>query len=356
MRMPTRSLRFASCLALAFAAGCGQGGVATPPSPGAAESALSSGWYPINYALPGNGATVSATSVLSGNFPVANATDGNLADQWSGANNINVTPDTLQVSFGQYRTIDEIDVYTTPNPLSAPYTATTPIHPTYGLTGFSVDWGYFDYVRFRIVWTNIATVVGNTLAWRKFTFAPINAQYIRVVGTASPDGYARVNELQAWEASCSSCTATSTCNTTCRMGTGQQSTCGAANVCDRGTCASYCGSITVRSCSAACTAGGGLATTCGAMNYPCIGAVNGGAGTPFVCSSCSDAVPCNLACNTQDANATTSTCGEIGACIPVVPHVATTFANIVSSSANEYAFNDSTNGGFRSTTAAMSKA
>ncbi len=64
----------------------------------------------------------------------------------------------------------------------------------YGLTAYQVQ--YWN----GSAWATIpgGSVSGNNKVWRKFTFAAITTTKIRVLASASPDGYSRIVELEAW--------------------------------------------------------------------------------------------------------------------------------------------------------------
>jgi hypothetical protein len=44
------------------------------------------------------------------------------------------------------------------------------------------------------------SVTGNNKVWKKFTFSTLTTSKIRVRTTASPDGYSRITEVEAWTA------------------------------------------------------------------------------------------------------------------------------------------------------------
>jgi len=49
-------------------------------------------------------------------------------------------------------------------------------------------------------WVTVAggSVTGNHKVWRKFTFPAVTTSKIRVRATASPDGYSRLTEVEAY--------------------------------------------------------------------------------------------------------------------------------------------------------------
>ena len=67
---------------------------------------------------------------------------------------------------------------------------------SYGLTGYEVQ--YWN----GPAWADVpgGSVSGNNKVWRKFTFAALTTSKIRVLSNASPDGWSRLTELEAWSA------------------------------------------------------------------------------------------------------------------------------------------------------------
>ena len=107
-----------------------------------------------------------------------------------------VFPDNVQVNFNVTQTISEVDVYTLKddfNSGSIVNDATT--FTSYGITNFNVQY-----------WTGAAwadvpggAVTGNNLVKRKFSFAPIATDKIRVLVNDSADHYfSRVVEIEAF--------------------------------------------------------------------------------------------------------------------------------------------------------------
>lgn len=156
-----------------------------------------------NVALASNGGQASASSEYAGGgYSAGNAINGDrpgtnlgTSGSWNDAAPANTFPDWLQVQFDGTKAIHEIDLFSVQdnytNP-SIPNESTT--FTLYGLTGFDVQY-----------WTGSAwatvpngSVTGNNYVWRKFTFPTITTTKIRVLTNASPDGYSRVTELEAW--------------------------------------------------------------------------------------------------------------------------------------------------------------
>ena len=104
-------------------------------------------------------------------------------------------PDWLQVTFNGLQTIAAIDVFTLQDNPSAPVEPTEAMTFTsYGVTDFEVQY-----------WTGSAwvpvpggTVVGNTKVWRRFTFAALTTDRIRVFITGSRYAWSILTEVEAW--------------------------------------------------------------------------------------------------------------------------------------------------------------
>jgi RHS repeat-associated protein len=155
-----------------------------------------------NVALAANGASATASSQYSANYPVSSTINGdrrglnwNNGGGWNDAEPVNTFPDWVQIDFNGSKTIDEINVVTLQdNPA-------TPVEPTesttfslYGLTSYTVQ--YWN----GSTWVTVSggNVSGNNKVWRKFTFSPITTSKIRVLTNASVDGYSRVTEIEAF--------------------------------------------------------------------------------------------------------------------------------------------------------------
>ena len=155
-----------------------------------------------NLALASNGATATASSQYSANYPASSTINGdrrglnwNNGGGWNDAAPANTFPDRADIYFNGSKTIDEIDVFTLQdNPA-------TPVEPTesmtfslYGLSAYDVQ--YWN----GSAWVTVSggSVTGNNKVWRKFTFSPITTTKIRVSTTASIDGYSRITEVEAW--------------------------------------------------------------------------------------------------------------------------------------------------------------
>ncbi|HEX6047282.1 MAG TPA: discoidin domain-containing protein [Pyrinomonadaceae bacterium] len=159
----------------------------------------------VNVALASSGAVATASSSydpnVCGSGP-ASANDGDRTGRarcsnhvWNDAAPANTFPDWLQIDFNGIKTITEIDVTTIQDHLEWPVEPTESMtFSLYGLTAFEVQ--YWN----NSTWVTIpgGSVTGNNKVWRKFTFPAINTSKIRVLASASADGYSRIVELEAW--------------------------------------------------------------------------------------------------------------------------------------------------------------
>jgi hypothetical protein len=155
-----------------------------------------------NVALSSNGAVATASSTYSASYPESGANDGDRkgvnwgsGGGWNEAGPANSFPDWLEVDFQGQKSIHEIDVFMVQDAYWAPLDPTTNMTFTYyGLTDFKMQ--YWNGTS----WVDIpgASVTGNNLVWRKFTFSNITTSKVRVWCTGSADGWSRVIELEAW--------------------------------------------------------------------------------------------------------------------------------------------------------------
>jgi RHS repeat-associated protein len=159
-----------------------------------------------NVALSSSGGTASAssTNVYNGNpFPASKAIDGdrrglnyNTGGVWQSSSTS--LPQWLQVDFQGSKTIDEIDLFTLQDSYANPSEPTETMQFVwYGTTSFEVQ--YWN----GSSWATVSggSVTGNYNVWRKFSFSPITTSKIRVLISASPDGWSRVAEIEAWQVS-----------------------------------------------------------------------------------------------------------------------------------------------------------
>src|SRR5437870_1607791 len=120
--------------------------------------------------------------------------NGNLV--WWNDGTGGIWPDWLQVDFNGSKTIDEIDLFTTQDAYTNPSEPTESMtFSLYGVTGFDVQ--YWN----GSSWVTVpgGSISSNNKVWRKIAFSPLMTSKIRVLTNASPDGYSRLTEVEAWD-------------------------------------------------------------------------------------------------------------------------------------------------------------
>jgi chitodextrinase len=152
-----------------------------------------------NVALASAGAVPSASSALSGGYPVTAINDNERsgANWGSGGGWADATPGTfpdwVQINFNGTKTIDRVVLYTVQDNYN------NPIEPTdsmtfaqYGITDFTVQgWN-------GSTWITLATVSGNNLVKRSVTFTAFITDRIRVNINNALSPYACITEIEAW--------------------------------------------------------------------------------------------------------------------------------------------------------------
>ncbi len=157
-----------------------------------------------NVAASSFGATASASSTVSPNYPASGAIDGNHTGAgwgtgvgWNDAT-AGVYPDSLTINLNATRSISEVDVYSLQDNYTSPVEPTdTMTFAAYGLTSFQVQ--IPDGLG---GWVNVpgGTIVGNNLVKRKIVFgSPVTTDQIRILVNNTADGvYSRIVEVEAF--------------------------------------------------------------------------------------------------------------------------------------------------------------
>jgi RHS repeat-associated protein len=155
----------------------------------------------VNVALASNGATASASSTLNATFPVASVINGDRRGTgWGSGGGWNdatggAFPDWVEVSFAGTKTIGEVSVFTLQDSTMSPSEPTEQMtFSLYGVTAFQIEYWTGS------AWAQIpgASASGNNKVWRKFTFAPVTTQKIRVMVTGALANHSRITEVEAW--------------------------------------------------------------------------------------------------------------------------------------------------------------
>ena len=168
----------------------------SPPPPTSPPTTL------VNVALATNGGVATASSAYCCGFTAAGVNNGDrkglnwgYGGGWHDSS-ANTFPDWLQIDLNGAKTISEIDVFTVQdnylNP-GEPFEGQT--FSLYGITDFEVQ--FWDGAK----WATVpgGSVSGNNKIWRKFTFAPISTQRVRILVTGALGSYSRVTELEVYE-------------------------------------------------------------------------------------------------------------------------------------------------------------
>ncbi len=157
-----------------------------------------------NVALASKGGIASASSQLDAMRTAGAAINGDRlglhwgSDPSTGSGWCDATkgvyPDWLRVDFKGMKTIDEIDVFTAQDDVTAPLALTKDLTFTgYGITEFEVQ-----YLNGSDWQTLPRRVSGNNLVWRRFNFLPVKTNAIRVLVKNALNDYSRIIEVEAW--------------------------------------------------------------------------------------------------------------------------------------------------------------
>ncbi|HST22897.1 MAG TPA: discoidin domain-containing protein [Blastocatellia bacterium] len=154
-----------------------------------------------NVALASNGAVASASSSVNSSYPASATINGDRRGlNWGNGGGwedgtTNFFPDWLQVDFSASKTIDRINIFTAQDDYA------NPVDPTPALTFDSQGIKDFDVQYWNgSGWVTVpgGSVVGNTLVWRQFMFAPLTTSKIRVVVNKA-NMSSRIAEVEAFE-------------------------------------------------------------------------------------------------------------------------------------------------------------
>jgi hypothetical protein len=161
--------------------------------------------FRVNHARASNGATAAASSFIDPMRPASAAINGDRRGQnwgtnpsagsgWHDATNNNY-PDTLEITFGGAKTVDEINLFSVQDNVNAPSEPTeTQTFTKYGVTNFRVE--YLNGTAWQLVPGGL--VASNNKVWAKLSFAPLTTTKIRVIVNNALGGYSRLTEFEAW--------------------------------------------------------------------------------------------------------------------------------------------------------------
>jgi len=155
----------------------------------------------INVALQSNGGSAVASSTYSTGFPVTGTINGDrrglnwgAGGGWADATS-GTWPDTIQINFNGTKSISEIDVFALQDAYRSPQEpGETLMFTQYGITDFDVQ--YLN----GAVWVTVpgGNVTANSNVWRKFSFAAVSTNAIRIVVRGSLATYSRITEIEAY--------------------------------------------------------------------------------------------------------------------------------------------------------------
>ena len=159
------------------------------------------GGGPVNVAAAANGASAIASTLHNAGFSAANLINGDRRGlNWGSTaswcdNTPNEYPDWVEVTFNGSKTISRIDVFSMQDNYASPSEPAAAMTFTqYGLRDFvAQSWN-------GSAWQNIAgaSITGNNLVWRQFTFTPVTTSKIRIQITQAAMAYSCMIEVEAW--------------------------------------------------------------------------------------------------------------------------------------------------------------
>jgi len=157
----------------------------------------------VNVAAAVNGGVATASSSYASNYGPSGTIDGDRKGlNWGSGGGwndgtANAFPDWLQVNFNSLQRIGEIDVFTIQDNYTAPVDPT----PTMTFTGSGITDFQVQYWN-GSGWADVpgGNVTGNDRVWRRFMFATIITDRIRVLVNNGLASYSRLVEIEAWSA------------------------------------------------------------------------------------------------------------------------------------------------------------
>jgi hypothetical protein len=154
-----------------------------------------------NVALAVNGGAASASSFHSSGYGPSGVINGDRRGaNWGAGGGWNdgsadSWPDWIEVAFAGSRTIDQVDVFSVQDAYAAPIDPVAGLMFTlYGLRDFKIQYWTGS------AWVDVpgASVTGNQLVWRQFSFAPITTTKVRVWITGALNTWSRITEIEVW--------------------------------------------------------------------------------------------------------------------------------------------------------------
>jgi hypothetical protein len=161
-------------------------------------SGLAGGASLINVALSSLGAVATGSSQFNANFPASAANNGARTGAWGSPSGgwadqtSNTYPDTLEINFGQSRTVSRAVVVTLADSGGAVEPTAATLATVNGLTDFQIQ--YWN----GSTWVTVATVTANDKAMRDLSFSAVTTDRMRLYVTAARANFSRVMELEFW--------------------------------------------------------------------------------------------------------------------------------------------------------------
>ncbi len=157
----------------------------------------------VNVALASQGASARASSVYNSSYGEAGVNDGDRTGrQWEQGGGWNdategTYADWVEVDFAAQKTINEVTVTTLQDDYrNAQEPGETQTFTKYGITDFEVQ--YWTGSSWAVVPGGVAT--NNNRLLRRFTFAPLATEKVRVVVNNALASYSRIVEVEAYQA------------------------------------------------------------------------------------------------------------------------------------------------------------
>jgi hypothetical protein len=258
-----------------------------------------------NVALASVGAVASASSTLSGSYPVSAIINGDRAGKKYSMGGVwrdgtqSVFPDWVEIDFSASQTIDHVIVYSVQDNLLTPVDPSdTMTFTKRGMTAFSVQtWN-------GSAWITQGTVTGNNLVKRSVSFPATSTSKIRILLNASADGqYSYLAEVEAWTVGgttppppppppATGATTLSSSRNPARVSSSVTFTATVTGSSPTGTVAFTSGGSTIAGCAAVALTGSGNSKTATCTtsfstkgSYSIVGNYSGDAGNPASASS-----------------------------------------------------------------------
>ena len=164
-----------------------------------------------NVALAANGGVATVSKAFSASYPATAVNNGDRKGATWGAGGgwycgtKGDYPEWAQVTFSGQKTINKVDVFSIQDAYASPIVPTaTTLFTKYGVTSFNVQYCN-DATKLTCTptgagWITVpgGAVLNNNLVWWTVTFPDVTTSMIRIQVTGTPDGYARLAEVEVY--------------------------------------------------------------------------------------------------------------------------------------------------------------